>query len=233
MNSRFAYLLLLIALLAAAMSADAAAAKKSGGGKDKEVTKSKEKFTGDKNDPVIGIDLGTTYSCVAVFKEGDIEIVANDLGERTTPSWVAFTDSERLIGQAAKNQVHKNPKNTLYDIKRLIGRGFDDVEVQKDIKAFPFSVIDRNGKPYLSVKSQGKTQNMSPEEVSAMVLTRMRGELLCVAVVAVCRSAAHACCRHCRGVRRQAHQARCHHRARLLHGGAAAGDEERRSHRGP
>jgi molecular chaperone DnaK (HSP70) len=90
-----------------------------------------------------------SYSCVAVFKEGEIEIVANDLGERTTPSWVAFTDSERLIGQAAKNQVHKNPKNTLYDIKRLIGRGYDDAEVQKDIKAFPFSVVDRSGKPYL------------------------------------------------------------------------------------
>jgi heat shock protein 5 len=170
--------LLLIVALAAAASVDAAAAKKNGGGKGKEVVKGKEKFSGDKNDPVIGIDLGTTYSCVAVFKEGEIEIVANDLGERTTPSWVAFTDTERLIGQAAKNQVHKNPKNTLYDVKRLIGRGFDDVEVQKDIKAFPFSVIDRNGKPYLSVKSQGKTQNMSPEEVSAMVLTRMKGALM-------------------------------------------------------
>jgi molecular chaperone DnaK (HSP70) len=114
-----------------------------------------------------------------VFKEGEIEIVANDLGERTTPSWVAFTDSERLIGQAAKNQVHKNPKNTLYDIKRLIGRGYDDAEVQKDIKAFPFSVIDRSGKPQLSVKNQGKTQNFSPEEVSAMILTRMKGEWGC------------------------------------------------------
>jgi len=178
MHARTTCALLLIVALAAAASVDAAAAKKNGGGKGKEVVKGKEKFSGDKNDPVIGIDLGTTYSCVAVFKEGEIEIVANDLGERTTPSWVAFTDTERLIGQAAKNQVHKNPKNTLYDVKRLIGRGFDDVEVQKDIKAFPFSVIDRNGKPYLSVKSQGKTQNMSPEEVSAMVLTRMKGALM-------------------------------------------------------
>ena len=178
MHARTTCVLLLIVALAAAASVDAAAAKKNGGGKGKEVVKGKEKFSGDKNDPVIGIDLGTTYSCVAVFKEGEIEIVANDLGERTTPSWVAFTDTERLIGQAAKNQVHKNPKNTLYDVKRLIGRGFDDVEVQKDIKAFPFSVIDRNGKPYLSVKSQGKTQNMSPEEVSAMVLTRMKGALM-------------------------------------------------------
>jgi hypothetical protein len=183
LNMHSARSVLLIVAVAIVVFADAAANKKGGSGgskKDKEViSKNKGTFNGDKNDPVIGIDLGTTYSCVAVFKEGEIEIVANDLGERTTPSWVAFTDTERLIGQAAKNQVHKNPKNTLYDIKRLIGRGFDDADVQRDVKAFPFSVIDRSGKPYLSVKSQGKTQNLSPEEVSAMILTRMKGLRWC------------------------------------------------------
>merc|ERR1712008_275836 len=100
----------------------------------------------------VGIDLGTTYSCVGVFQHGKVEIIANDQGNRTTPSYVGFTDSERLIGDAAKNQVAMNPTNTIFDAKRLIGRKFEDATVQGDMKHWPFEVISDGGKPKLSVE---------------------------------------------------------------------------------
>jgi heat shock 70kDa protein 1/2/6/8 len=124
--------------------------------------------------PAIGIDLGTTYSCVGVFRDDRIEIIANDQGNRTTPSFVAFTDTERLIGDAAKNQVAMNPSNTVFDAKRLIGRKFADQEVQADMKHFPFKVIDKAGKPVIEVEFKGETKHFTPEEISSMVLTKMR-----------------------------------------------------------
>ncbi|KAM0876146.1 hypothetical protein ACQ4PT_036355 [Festuca glaucescens] len=126
--------------------------------------------------PVIGIDLGTTYSCVGVYRNGRVEIIANDQGNRITPSWVAFTDSgERLIGEAAKNQAAANPLRTVYDAKRLIGRQFTDAEVQRDMKLLPYKVVEKNGKPHAEVEVKvGDVRLLSPEEVSAMVLTRMK-----------------------------------------------------------
>ncbi|KAL2007616.1 hypothetical protein VTN00DRAFT_7598 [Thermoascus crustaceus] len=124
--------------------------------------------------PAIGIDLGTTYSCVGVFRDDRIEIIANDQGNRTTPSFVAFTDTERLIGDAAKNQVAMNPSNTVFDAKRLIGRKFTDSEVQADMKHFPFKVVEKNGKPIIEVQFKGETKQFTPEEISSMVLTKMR-----------------------------------------------------------
>ncbi|KAK3948650.1 heat shock protein 70 family [Pseudoneurospora amorphoporcata] len=124
--------------------------------------------------PAVGIDLGTTYSCVGVFREDRCEIIANDQGNRTTPSFVAFTDTERLIGDAAKNQVAMNPANTVFDAKRLIGRKFNDPEVQADMKHFPFKIIDRAGKPVIQVEFKGETKTFTPEEISSMVLTKMR-----------------------------------------------------------
>jgi len=122
----------------------------------------------------VGIDLGTTYSCVAYYSNDKIEIIANDQGNRTTPSFVGFTDTERLIGDAAKNQVAMNPHNTVFDAKRLIGRKFNDSEVQADMKHFPFKVVDKNGKPAIQVEFKGETKTFTPEEISAMVLTKMR-----------------------------------------------------------
>nr|TKR79205.1 BiP isoform A family protein [Populus alba] len=124
---------------------------------------------------VIGIDLGTTYSCVGVYKNGHVEIIANDQGNRITPSWVAFTDSERLIGEAAKNQAAANPERTIFDVKRLIGRVYGDKEVQKDMKLFPYKIVNKDGKPYIEVKiKDGETKVFSPEEISAMVITKMK-----------------------------------------------------------
>ncbi|CAL4963378.1 unnamed protein product [Urochloa decumbens] len=125
---------------------------------------------------VIGIDLGTTYSCVGVYRNGHVEIIANDQGNRITPSWVAFTDDgERLIGEAAKNQAAANPARTIYDAKRLMGRQFGDAVVQRDMKLLPYAVVDRNGKPHVRVQVRdGDVREFSPEEVSAMVLTKMK-----------------------------------------------------------
>ncbi|EDK45466.1 Hsp70 ATPase ssa1 [Lodderomyces elongisporus] len=122
----------------------------------------------------VGIDLGTTYSCVAHFANDRVEIIANDQGNRTTPSFVAFTDTERLIGDAAKNQAAMNPQNTVFDAKRLIGRKFNDPEVQNDVKHFPFKVIDKGGKPNIEVEYKGETKVFTPEEISSMVLTKMK-----------------------------------------------------------
>ncbi|KAH8417989.1 hypothetical protein KR222_009816, partial [Zaprionus bogoriensis] len=124
--------------------------------------------------PAIGIDLGTTYSCVGVFQHGKVEIIANDQGNRTTPSYVAFTESERLIGDAAKNQVAMNPKNSVFDAKRLIGRKFDDSKIQEDIKHWPFKVVNDCGKPKMSVEFKGEEKRFAPEEISSMVLTKMK-----------------------------------------------------------
>lgn len=124
--------------------------------------------------PAVGIDLGTTYSCVGVFQHGKVEIIANDQGNRTTPSYVAFTDTERLIGDAAKNQVAMNPSNTVFDAKRLIGRKFDESAVQSDMKHWPFTVFSDNGKPKIRVEYKGETKTFFPEEISSMVLMKMK-----------------------------------------------------------
>ena len=123
---------------------------------------------------IIGIDLGTTYSCVGVFKKGRVEIIANDQGNRITPSYVAFTDSERLIGEAAKNQAALNPENTVFDIKRLVGRRFDDATVQRDMKLMPYKIINKGGKPFVEVIFKNEVKQYSPEEISAMILTKMK-----------------------------------------------------------
>ena len=124
--------------------------------------------------PVIGIDLGTTYSCVGIFRNGSVEIIPNELGNRITPSVVAFTDDDRLVGEAAKNQAALNPKRTIYSVKRLIGRKYNDKEVQMDKKLLPYDIIDKDGKPYIQVEIKGNKKLYSPEEISAMVLTKMK-----------------------------------------------------------
>ncbi|KAK6454630.1 78 kDa glucose-regulated protein [Scheffersomyces xylosifermentans] len=123
---------------------------------------------------VIGIDLGTTYSCVGVMKNGKVEILANDQGNRITPSYVSFTDEERLIGDAAKNQASSNTKNTIFDIKRLIGLKYNDKTVQKEIKHLPFQIDKKDGKPVVKVEYNGEEKTFSPEEISGMILGKMK-----------------------------------------------------------
>jgi len=123
----------------------------------------------------VGIDLGTTYSCVGVFRHGRVDILANDMGNRTTPSYVAFTEDERLVGDAAKNQAALNPTNTVFDAKRMIGRKFSDPIVQKDMKHWPFKVVRGEGdRPKIQVQFKGETKEFFPEEISAMVLGKMK-----------------------------------------------------------
>jgi heat shock protein 5 len=124
---------------------------------------------------VIGIDLGTTYSCVGVFKNGRVEIIANDQGNRITPSYVAFLDNgERLVGDAAKNQATINPENTVFDVKRLIGRKYSDKSVQADKKLVPYEIVSDKDKPMIQITVAGKKSNYAPEEVSAMILQKMK-----------------------------------------------------------
>ncbi|KAK0485608.1 heat shock protein 70 family [Armillaria luteobubalina] len=141
---------------------------------------------------VIGIDLGTTHSCVGVQKGGRVEIIANDQGHRITPSWVSFSDDERLVGDSAKNAFHSNPQNTVFDAKRLIGRKMDDGDIQRDIKYWPFKVQEKGGEPAITVEYKGESRDFTPEEISAMVLSKMKetaeaylGEKVTHAVVTV------------------------------------------------
>ena len=140
----------------------------------------------------IGIDLGTTYSCVGVWQNDHVEIIANDQGNRTTPSYVSFTNEERLVGEAAKSNVSSNPSNTVFDAKRLIGQKFNDSKVQSDMKHFTYTVINKDTKPYIKVEFKGEEKVFSPEEISAMVLQKMKeiaeaylGETVTEAVVTV------------------------------------------------
>lgn len=123
----------------------------------------------------IGIDLGTTYSCVGVWQGDHVEIIANDQGNRTTPSYVSFNGDERVIGDGAKTLAASNPRNTIFDAKRLIGRRFNDAHVQSDMKLWPFNVKDgRGGKPVITVDYKGEEKEFLPEEISAMVLQKMK-----------------------------------------------------------
>uniref|UniRef100_A0A6C0JMH3 Chaperone n=1 Tax=viral metagenome TaxID=1070528 RepID=A0A6C0JMH3_9ZZZZ len=140
----------------------------------------------------IGIDLGTTYSCVGVWQNDHVEIIANDQGNRTMPSYVSFTDDDRLIGEAAKAMVANNPSNTVFDAKRLIGNNFNDPKVQSDMKHFSYKVIDRDNKPFIEVDFKGETKTFAPEEISSMILGKMKeiaeaflGETVTDAVVTV------------------------------------------------
>jgi heat shock protein 5 len=144
------------------------------GKKEKEVFL--QNIRGTFDGPVVGIDLGTTYSAVAVYVKstGSVEIIPNEMGHRITPSVVSFTDSgERLVGEAAKNNAKVNPKNTLYDVKRLIGRRYNEV-LQRDAKLFSFDLTNKDGRAYVKVEAGDKELILSPEEVSAMILTRMK-----------------------------------------------------------
>ena len=141
---------------------------------------------------VIGIDLGTTYSCVGIYQNSKVEIIANDQGNRTTASYVGFSDNERLIGDSAKNAATQNPTNTVYDAKRLIGRTFDDPSLQDDMKSLSYTVVNDNNKPKVQVQYMGETKQFTPEEISAMILTKLKetaegylGETVTEAVITV------------------------------------------------
>lgn len=124
---------------------------------------------------IIGIDLGTTYSCVGIRRNGRTEIIANDQGNRITPSFIAWTpEGERLVGDAAKNQASRNPELTVFDVKRIIGRGYDDPQLQADIKHFPFSVVNVSGQPKVEMTTEQEHFSFTPEELSAMVLSKMK-----------------------------------------------------------
>jgi heat shock protein 5 len=157
----FAFLLLVSVLLLAPVAARAESVE--------EETQTRPEYG-----TVIGIDLGTTYSCVGVYKGGRVEIIANDQGNRITPSWVSFNGDERLIGDAAKNAFHQNPKNTVFDAKRLIGRKMDEDSIKRDLKHMPFTVKGKNNAPIINVKYKDETREFTPEEISAMVLGRMK-----------------------------------------------------------
>jgi L1 cell adhesion molecule like protein len=122
----------------------------------------------------IGIDLGTTYSCVGVWQNDHVEIIANDQGNRTTPSYVSFTAEERLIGEASKSSAASNPNNTVFDAKRLIGQKYDDKKVQEDLKHLSYNVVNKENKPFIEVEFRGETKTFAPEEVSAMILVKMK-----------------------------------------------------------
>jgi len=122
----------------------------------------------------IGIDLGTTYSCVGIFRNGAVDIIANDQGDRTTASYVSFQDNERLIGGSAKNVSTSNPENTVYEIKRLIGQNFDDPNLQRDMKLLPYKIVNDKGKPKVKVNYMNEDKLFSAEEISAMILTKMK-----------------------------------------------------------
>lgn len=122
----------------------------------------------------IGIDLGTTYSCVGIYQNGAVEIIANDQGNRTTPSYVCFQDEERLVGDAAKNASNQFPSHTVYEIKRMIGRDFSDPILQRDLKLLSYKVIGKDNRPKVEMDIAGEMKHFSPEEISAMILVKMK-----------------------------------------------------------
>lgn len=122
----------------------------------------------------IGIDLGTTYSAVGVWQNDRVEVIANEQGNRTTPSYVAFTGTERLVGDSAKNQSASNPNNTVYDAKRLIGRLYNDEIVQNELKNLAYKITDKSNKPHINVEYLNENKQFTPEEISAMILTKMK-----------------------------------------------------------
>jgi len=143
-------------------------------GDDDDEGDDEEDETGSGIGKVIGIDLGTTYSCVGVYQNSKVEIIANDQGNRITPSYVAFTETERLVGDAAKHQAAANPKNTVYDAKRLIGRKYNDRTVVKDRKLWPFDIVNKDTKPHIQVEFKGEKRLFAAEEISAFVLQKMK-----------------------------------------------------------
>jgi len=133
-----------------------------------------DKKSAGKSSVAVGVDLGTTNSAVAVYRNGRVEIIANDQGNRTTPSFVSFTEEERLIGDAAKSLAASNSKNTVYDAKRLIGRNYDDSHMQKELKHFSYNVVNKSNKPIIEVEYKSETKQFTPEEISSMILYKMK-----------------------------------------------------------